>query len=242
MTSLSLVADEARRLVGKVSEGRLRAIGDSLQALCNAHWIELRGAEPPGRVAKVLWETPPPLADLYMALHAAADPRLAEILGHMGAARGLASLVRAEIDRGEPEEARCAYEAMMLFGLPDVGDAVARRVSERLRDQPAGMRPSHPHSSRPPICKALVAIAAETGRCDPKAIVKVVDVLARVQSTATEVGEDALAQRLLRCLEALGITLLGFDGERIRYQLRGRERKPIARSYVAGLLQELGHA
>jgi hypothetical protein len=41
-------------------------------------------------------------------------------------------LVLAEIELGEPEEARCAYEAMMLYESMAVGDAQARRVRARL--------------------------------------------------------------------------------------------------------------
>jgi hypothetical protein len=45
MTSLSSIADAARRVVGKVSETRRRSRGGALRELCGAHWAELRGKE-----------------------------------------------------------------------------------------------------------------------------------------------------------------------------------------------------
>jgi hypothetical protein len=166
MTSLSSIADEARRVVGKVSEARLRSRGDALRELCGAHWAELRGPEPPTGLARSLWNARPALADLFLALMDASDPRLDDALGRLSPARGLALLVLAAIERGEAEEARSAYEAMMLYDSVAVGDAEARRVSERLHGDGERIEALHRHSSQPSIGKALAAIAAEAGRGD----------------------------------------------------------------------------
>jgi hypothetical protein len=241
MTKLSFVADKARLVAGRVSEARLRARGDSLRALCEAHWLELRGPEPSARLAKILWGARPPLADLFMALHAGGDPRLATILGRLNPARGLALLVLVEIERGEAEEARCAYEAMMLFELPSVGDAYARRVGARLNGHGTKIHASHPHSSEPSIWKALAAIASETGRCDPNAVVDTIDYVARMQAGTTDARGDASANRLLQALASLGVTFLGFDRGGIHYKVRGTERKMVSLSRLAEFLAKLEH-
>jgi len=242
MTKLSFVADQARRVIGRVSEARLLARGDAMRALCEAHWLELRGPEPPARLAKTLWSARPALVDLFLALYAAGDPRLAGILGRLSPARGLALLVLAEIERGEAEEARGAYEAMMLFEPPGVGDAYARRVAERLQGHGARAHVWHRHSSRPAIWKALAAIAAETRRCDQNAVIATIELLARLQAGATEAGDDGSTMRLLETLASLRVTFLGFEQDEVRYRVRGTERKPVPRSRLAELLREVGQA
>jgi hypothetical protein len=239
MTKLSSVADEARRVVGRVSAARLRSQGEALRALCAAHWLELRGPEPLASLAKLLWDTRPALADLFLGLCAAGDPRLAEILGRLSPARGLAMLVLAEIELGEAEEARCAYEAMMLYESMAVGDAQARRVRARLSGDGEPIDALHRHSTYSAIPKALAAIAAATGRRDLNAVVATIAFLAKRHAGTAEVANDESATRLFGTLTDLGVTFLGFDGERIHYELRGKERKAVARSRLARLLGEI---
>jgi DnaK suppressor protein len=91
------------------------------------------------------------IADLLLALMDASDPRLDNALGRLSPAQGLALLVLTAIERGEAEEARSAYEAMMLYDSVAVGDAEARRVSERLHGDDERIEELHRHSSQPSI-------------------------------------------------------------------------------------------
>lgn len=241
MTKLSSIADEARRVAGEVSESRLRAHGDALRALCEAHWLELRGMEPPDPLAKRLWNARPALADLFLALEAVADPRLEDALGRLSPARGLALLVLTAIERGEAEEARSAYEAMMLYASEAVGIAEARRVSERLHGDGERIDELHRHSSHPSIAKALAAVASAAGRRDLNGVVAAVTFVAERQA-GTDAGDDEISRRLLATLAELGVTFLGLDDEGLHYGLRGTERRAVPRAQLARLLAGLGHA
>jgi hypothetical protein len=239
MTKLSMVADEARRLAGKASEASVRTRGNALRELCAAHWAELRGPEPSAGIGRALWDARPALADLLMSLVVDADPRLAAILGRLEPHQALAMLVLAEIERGEAEEARRAYEAMRLYEPPSVADPQARRAHARLRGEPPAIDEGHPRSTATPIAKTLTAIAVATGRDDLNAVVAVMECLGRLQASTTVPDDDPLAQRLLGALDAIGVTLLGFGGDRLRYRLHGTERKTLSRSRLAQLLREI---
>lgn len=242
MTKLSQVEAKARRMAGRLSGERRRSQAEALREVCAAHWLALRGSEPSAPLAKALWRARPALADLFVDLYSTRDPGLAAALGRLSPAQGLALLVLAEIDRGEGEEARSAYEAMTLYDLPGVGEAHARRVRARLSGHGPRVPPQHPRSSRASLWKALTAIAAETGRCDVNATVEAVALLARLQAGATEPGEDEASARVLRALESLGVTFLGIDRDRIHYQVRRTGRKPVSLQRVAEFLTEIGNA
>jgi hypothetical protein len=202
----------------------------------------LRGPEPPTGLARSLWNARPALADLFLALMDASDPRLDDALGRLSPARGLALLVLVAIERGEAEEARSAYEAMMLYDSVAVGDAEARRVSERLHGDGERIEALHRHSSQPSIGKALAAIAAEAGRGDLNGVLAAAAFVAELQAGHADAGSDEAARRLLSTLADLGVTLLGYDGERLHYELRGKERKAVPRTHLTRLLAEFGHA
>lgn len=239
LVKLSLVEAEARRLVGRLPEDGLRSRGESLRQLCEARWPELRGPEPSSPLARALWHAQPTLAHLFVDLCAAGDPKLAAVLGRLTPAQGLAVLLLAEIERGDAEGARSAYEGMMLFQSPRARDVYSLRILAGLRGERGNARTWHRHSSRPPLWKAIAAITAETRRYDLKAAVEVLRFLAGIQAGATDAGEDEATKRLLEALRSLDVTFLRVEQDRIHYELRGTERKPISMRDLADILSDV---
>ena len=78
MPKLYLIEAEARRLAGKLPESKRRALQEALIELCEAHWRDIRGPEPTTHLARALWSVSPPLAELFVDLHAAGAARLAD--------------------------------------------------------------------------------------------------------------------------------------------------------------------
>ena len=216
MPKLSLIASEAERLVGKLPEPKQRALQQALVDLCESHWREIRGPEPASTLAHALWLVTPPLSDLFADMYAAGDPQLDHVLQGHKPAWGLALLALAEIERGDAEGAHLAHEPMMLFGSSEAGIHYAERVAAALRGQLEAL-PLHRHASRPPLWKALAVIAAHAGRCDLKAIIPVIGLLAAVPPSAGQASDEAL-ERLRNELHDLGIRFLGIDDDHIRYQ------------------------
>jgi len=237
MTSLSFIEAEARRLAGRRAEPARRAIQEALIELCEKHWQEIRGPEPAAPLAHALWSARPPLAELFVDLLAAADARLTALLDRLRPARALALLVLAEIERGDAEGVRTAYEAMMLFESPAAGQAYARRIVAALRGEVEGPR-LHSHSSRTPLWKALAIIAAQTRRHNLGVLVEVIRTLAATPG----VRPDEALERLRRALREAGMRFLGIDDQVLRYELHGRERKPVSRKRLAEVLAEIRQA
>jgi hypothetical protein len=112
-------------------------------------------------------------------------------------------------------------------------------VRERLTGRAAHGHAWHRHSTRSPLWKALAAITAETGRCDPRAALAAIDLLVRLQAGAIDTGDDKGARGLLEVLRSLGVAFLGIDDERIRYRLRGTEKAPISSRRLTDILREV---
>lgn len=240
MTKLSYIAAEAQRVVGRLSEAARRALQDSLVALCETHWYELRGMQPVTPLAHALWSVTPPLADLFVDLHATGDDRLADVLAGLKPARGLALLVLAEIERGDMEGIRIAYESMTLFESAAAAGVHAQHVGAALR----GMlhRPEVERQfSRRTLLRALAIMTRHTGRDDTNAATTAIRLL-----TATPAGAggrpDTALDSLRTELQAIGVRFLASEGDDICYELHGRRRKPISRSRLCDMLAEIRRA
>jgi hypothetical protein len=233
MPKLSLIEAEARRHAGRLPESKGRALQEALIELCEAHWSDIRGPEPKTPLARALWSVPPPLAELFVDLQSAGDPRLADLLDGLRPASGLALLVLAEIERGNAEGVHIAHEAMMTFDSPAAGRVYAERVALALRGRLEAPK-WHPHSSRAPIWKALAVVAALTGRHDLTAIIEVVRLL-----MATPAGADEEIERVRQALWETGVRFLGIDDNAVRFEQHGREHKPVTRKRLGDTLSEI---
>jgi hypothetical protein len=233
MTKLSHIANEARRQVGRLAESKLHNLQDDLVKLCEAYWREIRGPEPAAPLAHALWSATPPLSDLYVDLHGASDMRLDEVLGRMTPSRGLAVLVLAEIERGDMEGLHIAYESMMIFESPAAAQAYTEQVASSLRGElKTGKLPRN--VKREPLCKALAALIAHTGRHDLKAVTESVRLLVAEQSTSDEALED-----LRMALNDAGIHFCSIGDDKICFDLNGRAHKPVRLNRILDTLLEI---
>jgi hypothetical protein len=236
MTKLSLIAAEAQRLVKRMSEARRSELQDAIIELCETHWHELRGMQPPTPLAQVLWSVTPPLAELFVDLHAEGDGRLMDILAGLKPMHGLALLVLAEIERGDIEATRIAYESMMLFESTATATIHTDHIGAALRS--TLHRPQIGRQfSRAPLQRALAIITEQTGRHDSNAVATVIRLL-------TDPGEraDAALDSLHAALQAVGVRFLGIEGNAILYELHGRKHKPVSRNRLRDMLIEIRQA
>ena len=239
MPSLSLIESEARQLVGSVSEARLLVLQQALLALCEEHWLEMRGPEPTTSLAHVLWTAMPARADLLADLYASGDGRLDALLPMGKAAQAFALLALAEIEHGNAEAARLAHEPMMLFESPAVGARYAERIAAALRGA-GGALPVHPHASKPALWKALASMVALIGRCDLDALVCVIGLLVS-QPAAGQAADEALEQ-LRSKVDETGVRFLGIDDSHINYEVHGHAHKPVSFKQLGEMLGEMRQA
>lgn len=236
MSRLSTIEAEARRVLGRIPASRIQALQGPLVALCEAHWTEMRGPEPTGRLARTLWEIPPHLADLFVHLYAVADARLPEVLGRLRPSQALALLVLAELERGDAEAARSACATMQSFESPAVRAFVAQASLVPSADRAPVARLGH--ARRPALWRAVVGLAASTGRRDARALVEVLQLAAQAQSgAAAAAGTDDL-KPVLEVLDELRVTLLGIGEGRLHYALRGIEQEPVPLGRLVRILSE----
>jgi len=232
MPKLSLIAAEAERLLGRLPESGRLSLQQALIDLCEAHWRELRGAQPSTPLAYALWSVTPPLADLFADLYTARDARLTDALQGYRPGWGLALLALAEIGRGNAEGARLAHEPMMAFESEAAGAQLAARMAALLHGPEAA--PSlHQHGHQPPLWKALALIAAHSGRCELKAVLEVIRLLADPSAA------DPTLQALRNALEAVGIHFLGIDDAHVRYTQHGHAHKPESIKELGDRLLEI---
>lgn len=236
MPKLALIESEAARLVGRVPEARRRKLQQALLALCDAHWLEMRGAEPATPLAHALWSVAPPRADLLADLFAAGDGWVDALLQGLNAAQAFALLVQAEIEHGNEEGIRLAHDPMMLFDSPAAGARYAEGVAAALHGGRAASH-GHPHESKPALWKALACIAAQTGRCDLAAVMRVTGVL--VSRPAADQPVDAALEALRRTLEETGVHFLGIDDGHVGFTLHGHAHPPASARQMAGMLGEI---
>lgn len=235
MPELSLIAAEAERLIGRLPEPRQRALAQALTELCEAHWRELHGPEPATSLAHALWSATPPLADLFADLHAAGSAQVDQVLQGHPTAWGLALLVLHQIERGEPEGARVAYEAMMVFQSAEAARHYAERVAAALRGRLPPM-PLHRHAPQPPLWKALAMIAAYTGRTDLNAALAVIGLLA-----ASPPLDESL-DHLRDAVTGQGIRFVGIDDHHVSYERHGHAHKSVSTRQLEEMLMEIRQA
>ncbi len=238
MPELSLIASEAEHLIGRLPEEKRRAAAQAVSHACEAHWAALRGPEPETPLAHALWAATPPLADLFVDLHAEASPELARALQGHGAAWGLALLALDEIERGDAEGARLAFEPMMVFQSETAAGPYAEHIAAALRGALPPL-PLHRHTSQAPLWKALALIGAHTGRHDLLATLSVIGLLAAPPSPA---GPDEALERLRGALQEQGIRFLGIDDHHISYEQHGHAHKPANTRQLEEMLLEIRQA
>jgi len=236
MPKLSLIESEAARLVGRVPEARRRVLQQALIDLCEAHWLEIRGPQPATSLAHALWSVTPPRSDLLADMVAAGDGRLDEVLQGRNAAQGFALLVLAEIERGDAEGIRLAHDPMMLFDSPTAGARYAEGVAAALRGEGKALQ-LHPHASRPALWKALACIAAQTGRCDLAAVMRVIGLL--VSRPAGDQAADEALEQLRKAVEETGAHFVGVDDDHVRFALHGHERQAASAKQLGEMLGEI---
>lgn len=238
MTKLWAIEEEARRVLGRLRGDRLRPLEESLVALCEAHWPELRGARPAAPLAAAVWEVRPHLADLFVHLYGVSDPRLAWILDSLTPVQALAALVLAEIEQGDAEGVHAAYEAMMLFGSPGARSIHARSVMASFAGPGGDIDARLRHAHRPAIWRALAAVAASCGRRDAKAVLQAVRAVARVQAGGAGESGDPGLDRLLGMLAGLGVVFLGVEQDRLHYALHAGKNEHVTLRQAAEMLAE----
>lgn len=239
MPKLALIESEAARLVGRVPEARRRKLQQALLALCEAHWLEMRGPEPATPLAHALWSVAPPRADLLADLIAAGDGRVDALLQGLNAAQAFALLVQAEIEHGNQEGIRLAHDPMMLFGSPAAGARYAEDVATALRGGRVALH-GHPHESKPALWKALARIAAHTGRYDLAGVMRVIGLLA--SRPAADAAIDAELETLRRALEETGVHFLGIDDDHVDSTLHGHPQPPASPRQLGVMLGEIRQA
>jgi hypothetical protein len=232
MPKLSLVAAEAERLLGRMHESRRLALQQDVAEMCVAYWHELRGRQPANPLAHALWAATPPLADLFVDLYMTGDKRLDDLLQGHRPSWGLALLALAEIEHGDPEGARLAHELMMVFESEQAGRQFAAHVAALLHGR-LEPEPLHKHSPQMPLWKAIVVIVGQARRCDLKAIVAVIRLLADTAAS------DPALNALRDALDEVGIRFLGIVDDHIQYTQHGHAHKPASIKQLADSVSEI---
>ena len=239
MPSLTLIETEAQRLVGRIPERRRRPLQSALIELCENQWRELRGAEPQSMLAQAVWLVAPPLSDLFIDLYAATDSRLDEALGGYEPAQGLALLVMADIERGDEAGVHIDQEAMMAFenGSPPL--AWLERVAAMLRGS-LEIPPMHHHDPHPPLWKASYVIASHIKRCDPPAILQVIQLL--IKNVGLSETQDITLEKIRADVAEVGIRFLNIDDDHIQIEQHRHEHKPVRTRQLADMLLDIRQA
>ena len=232
MPSLTLIANEAKRLLKPIKEPRRRELQEELTDLCEQHWQKLRGPKPTTPLARALWSSTPPWSDLLLDLYANGDWRLTVLLPANQLSKALALLVLAEIERGNEAGAHIAHEPMMAFESLAPPEVWLQRLTGLLRGTLAPPL-LHQHNSRDAIWKALAVIAAQTRRLDLPAAIEVIGLLAA--STSQDQSLEKLRQELLET----GIRFLGNEGDYVQYELHGHAHKPLRTRQLGEMLLEI---
>jgi hypothetical protein len=234
MTSLAAIEAEASHLVGRLPEPERRALQQGLADVCETHWRELRGREPATPMARTLWASAPPLADLCADLLAMRDARLDEVLQGRKPAQAFALLALLAIERGDAEGTHAAHAPMMLFESPAAGARYGENIAAALRGKLEAPR-LHRRESAPPLLKALSTIAAHTGRHDLPALLAVIGLLLAN-------SPDAAVQALQTELTELGVRFTAIDDGHIGFDLHGHVHKPVTVRQLSEMLAEIRQA
>ena len=238
MTKLSIINNEARRVLRQIPEHQLPTLQNTLAKLCQTRWQELQGPEAATPLVQALSTIMPPAADLFVEMYGSGDLRLDDALAGASPATGLAALVLAGIESEDLEAAHIAYEAMKLFESPAAGQAYADAVSRALSGELDQARLHRKMSKREPLWKALVVITEHTGRHDLKAQLEVIQLLTAPKVSALT---DEFLEQLCSALQQIGVHFLGLEADRIQFELHDRPHKPVGRKHFADMLAEIRH-
>ncbi len=125
----------------------------------------------------------------------------------------------------------------MVFEVDAAAVHYANAVAAALRGNLA-WPPSHRHTSRPPLWKALAFVAAHTCRSDLKAIIEVIRLLAAEPNSG-----DPEAESLERLRNALlyeqGLRFIGINEREILFEQHGHAHKPATIKYAEDALIEI---
>jgi len=229
MTSLTLIATEARHLLRSVKETRRRELQQDLVALCETHWQKLRGPQPAAPLAQALWSVTPSWSDLLLDCYVAGDIRLAELMPGSKLSNGLALLVLAEIERGNEMGAHTAHEPMMAFEETPPSAEWLERISALLRGT---LEPPllHKHDRHDALWKALAVISAHSRRLDLPAVLELIHLL-----SATDEALERLRQDVLE----VGIRFLTIEDDHVQFELHGHAHKPVRSRQLGENLLEI---
>jgi hypothetical protein len=220
-------------------EQELEALQRTLIKLCENHWSDIRGPEPASGLARAMWTVNPHCADLIVDLSGYSDSRFTGTIGYLPPIKALAALVLAEIERGDAEGARLAYEAMMLFESPQARDIHTDSVRSRLR----GIKPEHgrwhKHAHHDPLFRAVAMISEQTGRSDFQAMVVAIEYLAAIQAGFAASVDDREVIGILEFLRDIDLVFQGLEDGRIHYTLRGEPRKPVSNKRLEEILAQI---
>ncbi|WAK00483.1 hypothetical protein [Methylobacter sp. YRD-M1] len=239
MTKLSFIASEARRHLGRMPEQALMALQRALINLCENHWLDIRGPEPASGLARAIWTVNPHCADLVVDLYGCSEPKLTEAIGYLPPTKALAALVLAEIERGDAEGARLAYEAMMLFESPQARDIHTDSVRSRLRGIKTEHGRWHKHAHHDPLFRAVAMISEQIGRSDFQAMIVAIEYLAAIQASPVTRVDDQEALQILEFLRDMDLVFQRVEEGRIHYTVRGESKKPISGKRLEEMLAQI---
>jgi hypothetical protein len=236
-TSLSLIAAEAQRLVGRMHESQRRGRQNELANHCEQHWQSLRGPEPSQKVARTLWEITPALADLFVDLYTKNEAGINAVLPDMKLSTGLALLTLLEIERGNETGVHVAHEPMLAFESAAPPTAWLERIAALLRGT---LEPLRYHDKHGALWRSLVEIATHTCRIDLPAILAIIRLLAVSTDAANNQQDDSLAI-LLHQVNLAGIRFLAIADDHIHYEQHHKKKKPIRTRQVGEILLDIRH-
>jgi hypothetical protein len=239
-TSLTLIQSEAVHLLGRMPESRRRALQDQIVAVCEQHWIEIRGTQPLTQLAQTLWSITPPLVDLLIDLYVTANTKLFALMSENTLSRGLALLVLAEIERGNEAGVHLAHEPMMAFEYVSPSEEWLSRNRGLLH---ASIEPPliHPHDRHGVLWRALAVIAAHTRRLDLAAVLAVIRLLIS-PADPRHVLPDAELDALREAVEREGIRFLRIEDDNIYFAQHEHVHEPVRERQLGEILQVLRQA
>lgn len=235
--ALSLIQREADQLLGHLPDSRRRELQAKIVALCEQHWLAIRGTQPLTTLAQTLWRITPPLADLLIDLYVKADARLFELLPEHTLSRALAFLVLAEVERGNEAGVHLAHEPMMAFESVRPSQGWLARNGALLHGE---IVPPliHPHDRHGVLWRVLAVIAAHTRRLDLPAVLAVIHLLI-APADPHHALPDAELDALREEVAGGGVRFLGVENGHIYFAQHEHVHEPVRDRQLGEMLQEL---
>lgn len=239
MTKLSFIANEARRHLKSFARHELEDLQGVLVGLGQKHWRAIRGPKPGAGLACAIWTIQPHLSDLIVDSFGASEERFSEEISYLPLVKVFAVLVMNEIESGDAEGARLAYEAMMLSETQQAWKIYIKKVGARLRGGRIDLGRWHKHGHLDHLFRAVALIAEFTGRLDYGAMVAAIDYIA-VQQVSPEIGErDTETKKILEFLQNMGLVFDGFTKGRVYVSMRGMTKKPVSQKRLQDILAQI---